>query len=122
MDLVTGIKKVIHTRTRSTRIHVPGGFSVPVSITIRWGFNIDDFSLRKGGIDLEKWGIDLQEDVMPTARFEFVGKSKVPESPPKCMDIAIISYWRMIVPSEQKRSWMDKLLNIVERYYVIHYM
>ena len=81
---------------------------------VRWGFNIDDFSLRKGGIDLEKWGIDLQEDVMPTARFEFVGKSKVPESPPKCLDIAVISYWRMIVPSEQKRSWIHKLLHIVK--------
>jgi outer membrane protein assembly factor BamA len=31
--MAPGIKKVIYTRTRDTRIRVPGGFSVPVSNT-----------------------------------------------------------------------------------------
>lgn len=81
---------------------------------VQWGFNIEDVSLRKGGIDLEKWGIDLQEEVLPTARFKFVGKSNVPESPPKCMDIAITSYWSLILPSEQKKTWIHKLLRFVK--------
>ena len=70
---------------------------------VRWGFNIDD-------VNLQKWGIDIQEDVLPTAHFEFVGNSKVPAPPPKCMDVVITSYWSMILPSEPKSNWIHKLL------------
>lgn len=81
---------------------------------VRWGINIDDVSLQEGAIDLEKWGIKLQEDILPTAHFELIGNSQVPgvpDSPPKCMDIAIISYWKLILPSKPKSSWIQRLLH-----------
>ena len=70
---------------------------------IRWGFKIDD-------VNLQKWGIYMQEDVLPTVRFKFIGDSNVPAPPPKCMDIAITSYWSMILPSEPQSNWIHKLL------------
>jgi hypothetical protein len=42
MDTTPGIKKAIYICTRDTRIHVPGGFLVPVSITSHE--NVDPFS------------------------------------------------------------------------------
>ena len=81
---------------------------------IQWGITIDDVNLQKGGIDLQKWGIDMGKDVLPAARFEFLGNSIVPappEHPPRCMDIAIKSYWSMILPSEPKNTWIRKLLH-----------
>ena len=71
----------------------------------RWGFNIDD-------VNLQKWGIDLQEDVLPSVRFKFVGDSNIPAPPPKCMDIAITSYWSMNIQSEPKSTWIKKLFHI----------
>lgn len=70
---------------------------------VQWGFNIDDISEQK-------WGVELQKDVLPTVHFEFVGDSNVPAPPPKCMDIVITSYWSMILPSELKNTWIHKLL------------
>ena len=72
---------------------------------VRWGFNIDD-------VNLQKLGIDLQEDVLPTVHFKFVGKSNVPASPPKDIDIVITSYWSMILPSEPKSTWIRKILHL----------
>ena len=69
-----------------------------------WGFNIDD-------INIQKQGIDMQEDVLPTVRFEFVGDSDVPAPPPKYMDIVITSYWSIILPSKPKSTWLRKLLD-----------
>jgi hypothetical protein len=59
----------------------------------------------------------MGEHVLPEARFEFIGdfkKRALPEEPPMCMDIAIISYWRMILRSELelKRSWIHKLVHL----------
>ena len=71
---------------------------------VRWGFNIDD-------VNLQKSGIDMREDVLPTVCFEFVGNSNVPAPPPECMDIVITSYWSMILPSEPKSTWIHKLLH-----------
>ena len=70
---------------------------------VQWGFNIDDVNLRK-------WGVDMREDVLPTVCFEFVGDSDEPAPPPKWMDVAIISYWSKIIPSEPKNNWIHKLL------------
>ena len=70
---------------------------------VRWGFNIDD-------VNLQKWGIDMQKDVLPTVRFEFIGDDDKPAPPPKYMDIAVTSYWSMILPSEPKRTFIHKLL------------
>ena len=69
---------------------------------VRWGFNIDDVNLRRRGIE-------IQEDVLPTVHFEFLGDSNVPAPPPKYMDIAITSYWSMAVPSKPKSSWVHNL-------------
>ena len=71
---------------------------------VRWGFNIDD-------VNLQKWGIDMREDVLPTVRFKFIGDCNVPAPPPKCMDIVITSYWSMIIPSEPKSTWIRKLFH-----------
>ena len=70
---------------------------------IRWGFEIDDVNLRRRGMD-------MQEDDLPTVRFEFLGDSNVPAPPPKCMDIVITSHWSMAVPSEPKSNGVHKLL------------
>jgi hypothetical protein len=73
---------------------------------VQWGFNINDVNFQKRGVNMPK-------DVLPTARFKFLGDSNVPappEPPPKCMDIVITSYWSMILPSELKSSWIHKLL------------
>lgn len=70
---------------------------------VRWGFNVDD-------VNLQRWGIDMREDVLPTVCFEFVGDSNVPAPPPKYMDIVITSYWSMILPSKPKNTWIRKLL------------
>lgn len=56
---------------------------------VRWGFKIDD-------VNFQREGIDLCEDILPTAHFRFVGDSNVPAPPPKCMDIVITSHWLMI--------------------------
>jgi hypothetical protein len=72
---------------------------------IWWGFNIDD-------VNLQKQGIDMQEDILLTAVFEFIGDSNVPALPPKCMDTVIASYWSMILPSEPKSTWIHKLLHL----------
>ena len=72
---------------------------------VQWGFNIDD-------VNLQKWGIDMREDVLPTARFKFVGDSDEPAPPPKYMDIVITSYWSMILLNEQKSTWIHKLLHL----------
>ena len=71
---------------------------------VQWGFNIDD-------VNLQKWGIDMRENVLPTVCFEFIGDSNIPAPPPKCMDIAITSYWSMIIPSQPKSTWIHKLLH-----------
>ena len=75
---------------------------------VSWGFNIADVSIQKQGID-------MQEDDLPTVRFEFAGDSDLPEPPPKYMDIAIISSWSIIPlhevsDSEPKSAWLHKLL------------
>ena len=70
---------------------------------VRWGFSIDD-------VNLQKRGIDMPEDILPTVRFEFVGYSDKPAPPPDYMDIVITSYWSMILPSEPKNTWIHKLL------------
>lgn len=70
--------------------------------SVQWGFDIDDVNLRK-------LGVDMQEDVLPTVRFEFFGDRAKPAPPPKRMDIAIISYWSMIIPNEAKNTWIHKL-------------
>ena len=71
---------------------------------IWWGFQIDD-------VNLQKWGIDTREDVLPAVHFNFVGDSKVPAPPPKFMDIAIMSYWSMGPLSELKKTWFHKFLH-----------
>jgi hypothetical protein len=71
---------------------------------IRWGFNIDDVNFQKGGID-------MAEDVLPTVRFRFIGKSNKPAPPPEDMEIAITSCWSMILPSEPKSIWIRKILH-----------
>lgn len=71
---------------------------------VRWGFNIDD-------VNLQNWGIDVQEDDLPTAHFEFFGKDEEPAPPPECMDIVITSCWSMIPPSGPKITWIHKLLH-----------
>jgi hypothetical protein len=73
---------------------------------VQWAFNIDD-------ANFQKFGITMPKDVLPSARFKFLGDSIVPappEHPPKCMDIAITSYWSLILPSEPKSTWIHKLL------------
>ena len=75
--------------------------------SVRWGFNIDDGNLQE-------WGIDMREEVLPTVRFEFVGNTKVPAPPPKCMDVVITSYWSLILPSEPKSTWIRKLLHFFQ--------
>ena len=75
---------------------------------IQWGFNIDDVNFQKRGINL-----NAPKDVLPTARFKFLGDSNVPappELPPKCMDIVITSHWSIVLPIELKSSWIHKLL------------
>jgi hypothetical protein len=75
---------------------------------VRWGFSIDD-------VNLQKWGIDMREDVLPTVRFEFIGDNDEPAPPPKYMDIVITSYWSMILPSKPKITWIHKLLHFFSR-------
>ncbi|KDR72300.1 hypothetical protein GALMADRAFT_143149 [Galerina marginata CBS 339.88] len=72
---------------------------------VHWGFNIDDENLQKRGID-------MQEDVLPTVSFEFVGDSPVPAPPPKSMDIVISSYWSTMLPREPKGTWIRQLLRL----------
>ena len=70
---------------------------------VRWGFNIDD-------ANLQKCGIDMQEDVLPTVCFKFLGDTNIPAPPPKCMDIVITSYWSLILLSGPKSNWIHKIL------------
>lgn len=71
---------------------------------VRWGFNIDD-------ANLQKCGIDVQDNALPTVCFKFIGKSNIPAPPPKYMEIAITSYWSIIPPSKPKSTWIHKLLD-----------
>ena len=71
---------------------------------VRWGFNIDD-------INLQKWGIDIRDDVLPTVCFEFIGENDEPAPPPKYMEIAITSCWSINFPSKPKSTWYHKLLH-----------
>ena len=70
-----------------------------------WGFNIDDDNFRN-------WGIDLQENDLPSVCFEFFGEDEDPAPPPECMDIVITSCWSIIPPSGPKSTWIRKLLHI----------
>ena len=90
------VKKIYNNRI--TEYHDDG--------KVLWGFNIDDVNFQEGGFE-------MQEDQLPTVRFEFTGDSNEPEPPPtpppKYMDIVITSYWKMILPSESKSTWIRKL-------------
>ena len=75
---------------------------------VLWGFNIDDVNFQEGGFE-------MREDQLPTVRFKFTGDSDDPEPPPtpppKYMDIVITSYWKMILPSDSKGTWIRKFLH-----------
>lgn len=58
---------------------------------VRWGYTIDN-------VNLQKWGFDMPEDVLPTARFLYFGNAEAPAPPPKCIDIVIKSFWSMTPP------------------------
>ena len=74
---------------------------------VRWGFDIDDDSYQKKGFPVPK-------DYLPTVRFKFIGdsvKPAPPAPPPKCMDIAITSYWSIIPPNKSTTTWIQKVLH-----------
>ena len=71
---------------------------------VQWDFDIDD-------VHYQKKGFHMPENVLPTVRFKFFGKSKEPAPPPKDMDIAITSFWSIISPSETTSSWIHKFLH-----------
>ena len=74
---------------------------------VRWSFNVDDDNFQK-------WGINMEEDVLPSVSFEFVGPhNEVPAPPPTFMDIVISSHWSMILSSEWNKdsSWFAKLFH-----------
>ena len=95
-----------HFISRITEHHSKGN--------VEWGISIEDVNLRKGGIDLKKWGINTGNDVLPTACFEFLGDSDIPAPPPKCMDIVITSYWSMVLPGGPEGTWIHKLLHFIK--------
>ena len=72
---------------------------------IQWDFDIDD-------VRSQQKGLFMPEDNLPTVRFEFVGKSDDEEpAPPKTIDIAITSCWKMISTGNSKSNWIRKLLD-----------
>lgn len=105
--LQTGVAMKTNEETynpRITQFHCDG--------KIWWGFTIDDVNLQEGEID-------IPDDDLPVAHFKFYGDSDVPAPPPKCMDIAIASYWLMILPSKPKipkRTWVHKLLHFFKKF------
>ena len=76
---------------------------------VRWSFDIDDAYFQESGMI-------IGEDDLPTVHFEFQGESDEPEAPPtpppEYMDIAITSHWKLTLPSEPKRTWIRKLLQL----------
>ena len=75
---------------------------------VLWGFNIDDVNFQEGGFE-------MRNDQLPIVRFKFTGDSDDTEPPltppPKYMVIVITSYWKMILPSESKGTWIQKFLH-----------
>ena len=71
---------------------------------VEWGFEVDDPRHQKDGIR-------ISNDDLPMACFEFPGDPKDPPTPPERMDIGIISYWSIILPSGPKNNWWRRLLN-----------
>ena len=75
---------------------------------VRWSYNI-------GNVNLQKWGFDMPEDVLSTARFKYIGDSEVPAPFPKCIDILIInkSFWSIIPPTPKG---IHKLLHFFKKF------
>ena len=71
---------------------------------VEWGFEVDDPHHQEGGIN-------ISSDDLPMACFEFLGDPKEPPTPSERMDIGIISYWSMVLPSGPKINWWRRLLN-----------
>ena len=90
-----GYEKTRNT-SRITELHQGG--------VVEWGFEVNDPNHQEDGIK-------IPNDAFPMACFEFLGDPKDPPTPPEHMDIGIISYWSMVLPSGPKNNWWRRLLN-----------
>jgi len=68
-----------------------------------WGFNIDDPHEREEGIE-------MSNETLPSAEFEFLGNSDAPSSLPEHLNIEVASYWSIITSSGHDLTWLKTLL------------
>ena len=69
-----------------------------------WGFNIDDPFEREGGIR-------MRDETLPSAKFEFLGNTKVPApSLPEFVHVEVASYWSILTGDGRDVSWLNTIL------------